>query len=261
MSKKLKKLDFDLQRINKWEAPEKIDEPDARIISMPNVPLPLHTVAPRNILGKQTWDRMRRRCYYEAGYKCEVCGAEVGKDIEKKDYHAHELYSIDYITGESRFIRCVGLCAKCHLLSIHSGRMYTMFKRGNPMMPASKVIDGAEHTFSLVNRWELQHPGEELRLFATWVEMARDKVIGEEITSLIEKYNVRFYGAPKNGASWGEWKLILGGREYPSPFKDEADWREKMEKMNKSDKTSDRNVEDPFKGRVFDAIKEELKKS
>lgn len=129
------------------------------------------------------------------------------------------------------------------------------------MMPASKVIDGAEHTFSLVNRWELQHPGEELRLFATWMEMARDKVIGEEITALIEKYNVRFYGAPKNGAPWGKWKLILGGREYPSPFKDEADWREKMEEMNKSDKTSDRNVEDPFKGGVFDAIKEELKKS
>lgn len=114
--------------VDKWVAPE---EGGAPIITMPNVPKPLHGPGhqPRTILGTTTWNHMRNRCYFEAGYKCEACGAKVKTEfydngavkhqyhddgtIPKRNLHAHELYTYDYNKGTARFERCVALCECC----------------------------------------------------------------------------------------------------------------------------------------------------
>lgn len=252
-------MKLEVERVDEWIAPDKTEGIDPRIITMPNVPKPTHSLAPRTLLGASNWEHMRRRCYYEAGYKCEACGAEIGKDIEKKDLHAHELYTIDYIKGDVVFARCVALCEKCHLRCIHTGRMYTLFKKNSPMMPERKVLEGAEHAFSLVSKWNKEHPDDKpLKLYATWIQFAKDKRIGEQIMELIEKYDVKFYSETKKQAKWEDWKLIIGDRTYPTPYASVEDWEKKMEELNKKNIHDDRNVVDPFTGGVFDDIKKLL---
>lgn len=262
----MSKPEFDIKYVTEWQAPAEIEAPDAHIICMPNVPKPIQGPGcqPRTILGKSTWDHMRKRCYFLAGYKCECCGREVGKDIEKRQLAAHELFSYDFKAGTARFKQCVALCHLCHTQGgVHSGRAYTMYKKGNPFMTAEMVLEGAEHAFSLVHKWNTEHPDEEpLRLYATWIEFAKDKRIGEDICKLIEKYDVKFYAPdPKKQAPWGDWKLFIGNKEYPTPYADEQEWEKKMEELNRTQTDNPRNFKDPFSGGVFDEIKEVLKSS
>ena len=54
---------------------------------------------------------------------------------------------------------------------------------------------------------------------------------------LIKKYDVKFYSEdPKKIAPWGEWRLILDGEEYPTPYKNEKEWEKAMEKKTYNDK-------------------------
>ena len=105
---------YDVKLVTEWKAPKDGEDLRARI-PRPNIPKPLHGPGcqPRTIFGAGTWNRMRNACYNLAGMKCEICGAKVGVDIEKRQLHAHEVYDIDYANGTSTFIRCVALCAEC----------------------------------------------------------------------------------------------------------------------------------------------------
>lgn len=249
-NKKAKTLEYKgytCKILNKWVAPEECGAP---IITMPNVPKPLHGPGhqPRTILGKTTWDHMRNRCYFEAGYKCEVCGAKVKTEfydngavkhqyhddgeIPKRCLHAHELYSYDYDKGTARFERCVALCEKCHVRFIHSGRMMTMYEKGDPLMPAEAVLEGIEHGFKQIKEWNDAHYGEEkLRACSVLIDFTEDPIIGEKVKELIEKYDIEFY-VVDGDARWSDWKLIIGTKEYPTKYKDMADWAEAMEKNN-----------------------------
>ena len=60
----------------KWECPAETGVP---LITMPNVPRPLHGLPPRKIMGDSTWNHVRKRCYFNAGYKCEICGIDPPK--------------------------------------------------------------------------------------------------------------------------------------------------------------------------------------
>lgn len=221
-------MNLDIKTINKWEVPTEDDDP-VKILSMPNVPKPLHTLAPRTILGASTWERMRKRCYYNAGYKCEACGCEP----EKGQLHAHELYEVDYDNCTSTFVRCVALCKKCHTEpGVHTGRAYTMYHQGNVLMPRPKLLEGVEHIFKLVYEYNTKckpKDEEDLRLFATYVQFYKDKTLHDDMERLIEKYNIKFYNVPPTEMTrWSDWKLIIGNKEYPTKFATEADWQEAM---------------------------------
>ena len=249
-NKKAKTLDYKgytCRILNKWVAPEECGAP---IITMPNVPKPLHGPGhqPRTILGKTTWDHMRNRCYFEAGYKCEACGTKVKTEfydngavkhqyhddgeIPKRCLHAHELYSYDYDKGTARFERCVALCEKCHVRFIHSGRMMTMYEKGDPLMPAEAVLEGIEHGFKQIKEWNDAHYGEEkLRACSVLIDFTEDPTIGEQVKELIEKYDIEFY-IVDGEAKWSDWKLIIGDKEYPTKYADMAEWAEAMAKNN-----------------------------
>lgn len=220
-------MNFDIKTINKWTPPE-ASENAVKILSMPNVPKPLHTLAPRIIFGQSTWDRMRKRCYYSAGYKCEVCGCEP----EKGKLDAHEVYLVDYDKCTSIFVRTIALCRKCHTEpGVHTGRAYTMYRNGNVLMPKQKLLEGVEHIFKLVNDYNQNRSKgkEELRLFATYVQYWKDKTLREDMGRLINQYDIKFYNVPPTETErWGDWKLIIGNKEYPTKFKTVDDWENAM---------------------------------
>ena len=243
---------FACKLVDKWVAPEEGGSP---ILSMPNVPHPLHSLAPRTILGTTTWNHMRNRCYFEANYTCEACGAKVKTEyydngavhhqyhddgtIAKRNLHAHELYSYDYNKGVARFERCVALCECCHVRFIHSGRMLTMYKQGDPLTTADRVLEGLEHGFEQIKKYNNEHKGgEKLRVYYAVIDYVDDPVIGEKVWDLIDKYNIEFYMPdgemyPRGVSVWDGWKLVIGNKEYDSPFHSQKEWEKAMEKNNK----------------------------
>ena len=228
LKKLAQKFGLDLKYITEWKAPE-----DTRaVIGMPNIPKPLHHVNPRNILGPTTWNKMRKACYNAANMTCEICGKK--QDTGYCD--AHEIYDIDYTTGTAIFKRTVCTCRLCHRYGIHTGRCITLFKGHNPLMPKEALLAGAENAFKTIAKYNKDHPGEDLRCYYVFIEYLREDELREPMLELIKKYNVKFYMEdPKKMAKWADWKLIIGSREFPTPYKNEEEWREAMEKVGKND--------------------------
>lgn len=239
-----------IQTKKEWRAPT---GSGAFIITMPNVPRPLHGLPPRKIMGQTEWDKMRKRCYYNAGYKCEACGAEP----EKGGLDAHELYTVNWVDGTSTFVRCVALCKKCHSF-IHSGRLITLYKQGNPLYTKENVLSTVEHGFKLISEHNTKY-GDNLKAYATFLEYLKVPSLAADMTHLINVYNMGFYAEPKKIAKWEDWRLVWRGKEYKTPYKDEEEWVKAMEEYGKHD--TKRQVKDPFKGEAFDIINEILKKS
>lgn len=241
------KKDYDIKTVDKWKCPAGTGIP---LITMPNVPRPLHGegMQPRTIFGKSTWDLMRKSAYYNAGYKCEICGREP----KKGDLHAHELFSYDYGKQTGKFERVVAICRTCHD-GIHSGRLITMLKNKNPLYPKSYVLKVVENCFNLVHEYNLEHKDAPLRVYKTYLEYLNVPELQSEMSALIEKNDIKFYGEklPKS-KQWKGWKVIVGKNTYDSPYKSQGEWEEAMEKANTKDVV--RNISDPFSGGIFDEI-------
>lgn len=194
---------------------------------------------PRTIVGSGNWDKMRKKCYADAGYKCEICSY---KHQAPADLHAHEVFSIDYEKGESKFERLICLCKRCHLDFIHSGRALTLYKSGSPLYSKEKLLEGAEHGFKLIAEYNKTHKDkthkEKVKVFSAMTDYLKQPELKEDMNKLIEKYGIEFYSpisVKKGAAKWGDWKMVYNGKEYHTPYKDEAEWAKAMEKNNKTE--------------------------
>ena len=64
----------------------------------------------RSIVSKNDWDIIRRKCYKNAGYKCEICSGK-GNDWPVE---CHEVWKYDDIKHIQKLIRVIALCPNCH---------------------------------------------------------------------------------------------------------------------------------------------------
>lgn len=239
------------KKVERWKAPPKND---VRLLGMPNIPHPLHSLAPRAIMGATEWNKVRRKCYEDADYKCEICGFQ----CEPGKAHAHEIYDIDYKKGTSTFVRCVCLDPICHLRFIHSGRALTMYKHGDPLYSKEKLLDGAEHGFKLISEYNKTHK-RKIYVFSTIADYLKEPELKEPMEALIAKYNIEFYKpvAGKKQAAWGDWKLIWNGKEYKTPYADSKEWESKMEEMNKKQHRAE--TVSRMRGGIYDELDKLLK--
>lgn len=247
-----KMLSHDVKLVTEWTPPEGDDL--RSLIAMPNIPKPCHGLAPRTLLGAQTWDRMRRRAYAMANDTCEICG-EKPENLRRR--HGHEVYEIDYEKGTVKFVRVFCICSLCHLGGIHTGRAITLYKQGNPLYPKEFLLEGAEHAFKIINEYNKDHPGADLRAYSTFLDYLKCDGLREEMEGLIEKYHMKFYEEDsKKMAKWGDWKLIIGNREYPTPYENEKAWKKAMEKQGEKDtaRLLQKNMEERFSGGVYDEL-------
>lgn len=243
-----------VSKVTHWKAPSKND---VRVLGMPNIPDPLHGPGcqPRTIVGSKMWDQMRKKCYADAGYKCEACGYEHQKPA---DLHAHELFDIDYEKGTSTFVRLVCLCPMCHLRFIHSGRAITFYKHGDPLYSKERLLEGVEHGFKLIADYNKTHK-RKIKVFSTIATYTNEPELSDDMLKLIEKYNIEFYGpvGKKKQARWEDWRMVWNSKEYYTPYKDAADHDQKMNEMN-SEQSRFAMVE-RMSGGVFDELDKLLK--
>lgn len=162
-----------------------------------NVPMPLHEVAPRTVLGINWWNKERRAAYASTLFRCLACG--VPKYLA--EYHSwlegHETYDINYEKGTARYLRAVPLCHYCHNY-IHDGRLQAILDKGEiHHAKYAKIIQHGDRVLAEVG---LKRPSLE--------ERARDfaKTVGAKI------------------AKWEDWRLVIGRKTYRPKFKSYAEW-------------------------------------
>lgn len=245
---------YDVKLVTEWKVPEDI----MAVIAMPNIPRPLHLQNPRNLLGVTTWNHMRKACYAAADMTCEICG----KKLDKGMADAHEVYDIDYEKGVAVFKRTVCACRLCHRYGIHSGRCITLFKNGNPLMSKDSLLSGAENVFTIISSYNSSHGGEPLRCYATFLDYLKCEELREPMETLIKKYDIKFYAEdPKKTAKWGQWKLVIGSKEYPTPYENEKAWKKAMEEAGKKDtaRIMQKNMEEKFSGGIYEELNKIIK--
>ena len=211
--------------------------------------------APRVYMGAITWDKMRKRTYYLAKYKCQICGADCS---DPGSMDAHELYTIDYTQGTSTFNKVVGICKKCHNF-YHSGRLITLCKKHIPFYSPDVVLTIVEHGFKLIHDWNEANPkGPKLKAYSTFIEYLKHKELSPKMEELIEKYDIEFWEEDKKKyAPWGDWKLIFGKKIYPTPYENYEAWEKAMDKASRSDVI--RQIDNPFSSGAFKEIAEIIK--
>ena len=171
------------------------------ILQHPNIPKPLHGLAPRVILGQEWWDITRQEAYASTDYHCMSCGVHKTEAKYHQWLEAHEDYNIDYEQGIMKINKIIPLCHSCHNF-IHSGRLIITAE-------PYKIIDILKHGLTILEDNNLK-----ARYYT--LDYAEDYFI---------KHNCKPIDEVISGvADWDKWKLILEGVEYFSKFKDYQDW-------------------------------------
>lgn len=170
------------------------------ILLCPNTPKPLHGVVPRVILGATWWNRTREEAYRSTNYHCIACGVHKFYAKSRKWLEGHELYDIDYRKGTSTYIKTVPLCHFCHNY-IHDGRLLRLLQKGE--IHHAKYVAIIQH-------------GDKILAAAGLCKSSKPDRDAE-----VKKLEKKGLIAP-----WHKWRLILNGKVYKTPYKDETAWRE-----------------------------------
>jgi predicted HNH restriction endonuclease len=183
-----------------------------KILTHPNIPKPLHGVAPREIMGKDWWDETRQKVYASTDYHCVACGV-AKKDAKKFQWlEAHEFYDIDYMKGVSKILSIEPLCHYCHNF-IHSGRLRMIMGRDKSEQEVREIL---EHGLKVLAE-------NKLKCFPSTLEFAED--LGCD-TFKVKAYKIK--ANPK--VEWSDWKLIWEGKEYKSKFANFEEWQNHYQK-------------------------------
>jgi hypothetical protein len=86
-------------------------------LSIELVPKSIWYLNLRSLLDKSQWDKIRRYCYENASYVCEICG-QVG---DRWPVECHEKWEYNDKTYIAKLIGVIALCPNCHRAK-HLGR-------------------------------------------------------------------------------------------------------------------------------------------
>lgn len=168
------------------------------ILLCPNVPKPMHGVAPRVVLGEKWWRETRQAAYKSTSYHCLACGVYKMDAKHRQWMEGHELYSIDYAKGRAVYLETVPLCHFCHNY-IHDGRLQALLDKGQ--ITHSKYASIIQHGDAVLLRAGLVKPRHSERESRIELEIQEGRV-----------------------APWGDWRMVINGVEYPPKYATIEEW-------------------------------------
>lgn len=195
---------------------------DPRLLTHPNIPKPLHGVAPRTIFGQAWWDVERRKAYAAKGFHCWACGIHK-LDTDEKWLEAHESYAIDYANGRVTLKEIVALCHKCHNF-IHSGRLFVMVAKKK--VSKAKALAILRHGFELLKRAGLKP--------FCGTALAYLLLTGHSQEEAVEILEERGLGLPDDVSmpAWEDWRMVIDGQEYPPLYGSYEEWSARFSEVN-----------------------------
>lgn len=169
------------------------------LLLAPNIPYPLHEVAPRTVLGPTWWNKERKAAYASTSFRCLACGVPKYCASYHQWLEGHETYQIDYAKGTATYLRTVPLCHFCHSY-IHDGRLEILLAEGE--IHHAKYVNIILHGDKVLADAGLRKPSREQRAnnFAKMVS-----------------------GGLKL-AKWEDWRLVIGKKTYRPKYKTYKDW-------------------------------------
>lgn len=162
----------------KWNGPLRPE-----LLTFPGIPLPMHGVSPRVVLGSAWWNRERRKAFESTDFHCLACGISKYEAQAREWLEGHEVYKIDYKKGRMTFKEVVPLCHYCHAYC-HPGRLDQLLMLGH--------IHHAKYAKII------QH-GDAILLQAN---------LSREIPD-----TPAYLMAP-----WGKWRLVIGRRRFKPKY-------------------------------------------
>jgi len=182
-----------------------------KLLQHPTIPKALQGINPRTIMGPMDWEDVRYETINKQSGKCLACGSE-------NSLECHEVYEINYTTGEVKFVEFVGLCVKCHRF-IHSGLLKILYKTNkitkqyyeNTMIHGLITLANAglePHVITLID-W-LYHS-----------ESLSSSEIGKRLT--VEQYK-QYCDVMDTKVKWESWYMLYHGKKYYSKFKSMKEW-------------------------------------
>ncbi|GEM45050.1 hypothetical protein [Deinococcus cellulosilyticus] len=194
--------------------------PRPELLTHPNIPKPLHGLAPREILGREWWDEQRREAYAKHHHHCWACGIHKREARYHRWLEAHESYTIDYTAGSMEMTEIVALCHTCHNF-IHTGRMTALWQRG--LFDTRKALYILQRGFKIVKGAGLSPFYVGAELYALILEKQRHP-LAEEAFRRAEELKQQFDAQTGIVAPWEVWHLKLLGETHPTRFRNEQEW-------------------------------------
>lgn len=158
------------------------------VLLLPQIPKPMHGLAPRVILGSKWWNETRYAAYKSTDYFCIACGVHKSKARGPLWLEGHEIYRTDYLHGRMVYLETVPLCHFCHNF-IHIGRLQALLDKHAVTQQRFAAI--VQHGESILAKAGLQKP---------------------------EPYEGSM-------AEWSTWRLVIGRLMYRPKFKSFEDWK------------------------------------
>lgn len=179
----------------------KIDGPlflRPEILMQPQLVKPLHSMAPRTIMGSSWWNKTRQESYAKNNYHCFACGIHKTEAKFKQWLEAHESYEIDFEKKQYRLTEIIALCHSCHNY-IHAGRLKAIFDKGEISEYKFNAIHSHGDSLLFINDLDKKN--------AWWTD---------------EKIYPQLF--PELDGTWNQWHLLLNENRYYSRFETYKDW-------------------------------------
>jgi hypothetical protein len=151
--------------------------PRPQVLCAQPLPLPVHGLAPRVVLGDKWWDAVRFAAYQSTNYHCVACYALRGS-ANCRLLHGHEVYEVDNLLGRVTYLETVPLCPWCHGFC-HQGYLTVQRDEG--------VISRDE--------WEAVIKHGHAVLKKAGLEPYTDNRVSD--------------------VPWQDWRMVVDGKEYP----------------------------------------------
>ena len=168
------------------------------LLLAPNIPKPMHGVAPRVVLGNSWWNKTKKEAKLATDNHCVACGVHKTQAKSRSWVECHEVYDTDYKRGLLTYIETVTLCHYCHNY-IHDGRMKHLMEKGE--LHQSKYVAIIQH-------------GDRVLLDAKL----------ERLSYKEREENVRRTIVNGIMANWEDWRMVVEGVSYPPLYKNYAEW-------------------------------------
>jgi hypothetical protein len=184
------------------------------LLLYPNIPKPLHGLAPRTILGNSWWNKTKAVAKARMNDHCWTCGVHKSKAEYHKWIEAHECYSINYSTGCVEYVGTSALCHACHNY-IHDGRMLSLVTKGE--MPGGKYRDIINHGNRLIHDW--------LGSKVTLKTPMFPSLLSDELLELASSHSNKLKWIPGD-CEWEDYHLIIDGIRYERKFETFESWKQ-----------------------------------
>jgi len=151
-----------------------------------SIPMPLHGMSPRELLGKTWWNKRRKQVYRKYSKTCVACGT-------KGRVEAHEIYIFNWDKCSGTLINIVALCSLCHGF-IHIG--FTARSKGNA--EAKRVY---ERGLKILNK---------AKLYDQYYDSV--KAVNSKNSTMDEN-------------DWSKWYMEINGEKFYTKHKNKKEWK------------------------------------